>query len=271
VDGLSGIIRLVSEVTPVPVAEAPTEPEPAPEMTPSEADPSTVAATPTGASGLDRWVYLGWIVTPTSRHALVRIDSKQHLIVEGGERENAKVVKVERDHIMVDPLPLGEEGGPERRIDCAKANGLWAQGTPVGVDPALTQDPRAAAQAARMEAMKRMNARARQFPGHDNKDSAGGGKGEGTMMTEESGKKLAERLQQDISDEERLRAIEDAGILPGASASSRARALFNAGIPVGYDPVTAMAMKRHGIDPEAGEKAVMQLETVEENGGNPEQ
>lgn len=51
------------------------------------------------ASG--EWQYVGSIITPTSRHALIKIDADQHLIMEGAKEKNRTILAVEESYIKV--------------------------------------------------------------------------------------------------------------------------------------------------------------------------
>lgn len=98
----SMLTRLSAPVAPAP--EVPPEPMPNEPMT-TQAPAAPVA---TG-----EWAYVGSIITPQSRHALVRIDGQQRIFAVGAKERDTTLVVIEKDHIEIDL------GGKTQRIDLA--------------------------------------------------------------------------------------------------------------------------------------------------------
>jgi len=89
------------------VKPAPT-PKPVPETDPTE----TVATPPTApaAPAPSEWAYIGSIITPVSRHALIKVDGQQQIFGIGATQGNNKLVAIEKEYIDVDV------GGQVKRI-----------------------------------------------------------------------------------------------------------------------------------------------------------
>lgn len=97
---------------PPPETSGPTEPQPAP---------------PPPAVGQSDWTYIGHMIGPSFKRAIVQIGvpgggTPQMALGEGDVREGTTLVKIAPDHIMVDP---GD--GNQRRIDLASrtASASW--------------------------------------------------------------------------------------------------------------------------------------------------
>jgi hypothetical protein len=84
----------------------PTPPPPPPD---DSTQTTQTTAPPPPTSG--EWAYLGSIITPTNRHALVRVDGQQQIYGVGSQHQSDTLVAIEPGFIEV------ETSGVKRRVD----------------------------------------------------------------------------------------------------------------------------------------------------------
>ena len=88
------------------------------------------------------WAYIGSIITPANRHALVKVDGQQQIYSVGSTNKDAKLVAIEPDHIEVEiagsrkTINLAERTllapseGPKRPVAFRNAPNLGQPGGP---------------------------------------------------------------------------------------------------------------------------------------------
>lgn len=199
--------------------------------------PSTTTAQTTERS---KWTYLGSIVGPRSKNALVKIDDKQHIVPEGGEVGGVKLIAVGADHIKI------QEGeAEEEQIQITKPAGLvtGASTPPHPVTPAgganVPLDARRAA----------MGRNAPQPPNNLNPQQM-------QLLKKALGNPA-------VSERERMRVLEQVGFSPDMPPLDRARRHKEFDTPASADPFVARAMQQYGIDPASDNNDIIQrLEEV---------
>ncbi len=82
-----------------------------PVVNPIVEDDAKVAPPPPLSS---EWAYIGSIITPANRHALVKVNGQQQIYSIGSSHNDAKLVTIEPDHIEV------ESGGVKKTIRLAE-------------------------------------------------------------------------------------------------------------------------------------------------------
>lgn len=217
----------------VEVAVAPL-PDPPPPAPPVQAGPD--------------WAYIGSIITPTKRSALVKINGEQAILPLNAERDDAKLVTIEKDHIeiafhgekkKVDLTPrsqLAPSEPPKRQvsfrtppvINTPGANPAFAAGRS-GMFPPVTQPGQpmpATFDQARMAALAAREAARRNPPPVEPPQQ------HTAEMSDEMIKHLAEP---NVPNEERMKIFQNMGISPGDSVDEAMSKLKAAGL----DPNTA--------------------------------
>lgn len=88
--------------------------QPTPPPPPKVEEPVVADAPPPPVAAAE-WAYVGSIITPAERSALVRIDTAQTIMGLNESYNDVKLVVVEPDHIEIE-----KSGGPRQRIDLAE-------------------------------------------------------------------------------------------------------------------------------------------------------
>lgn len=85
--------------------------KPAPPPEPEGPAPEAAATPPTPPPQATEWAYVGSVLMGTNRHAVVRVNSEQHLMKPGDNQGDTKLVDVDARFITV------ETDGQQRQID----------------------------------------------------------------------------------------------------------------------------------------------------------
>lgn len=88
--------------------------QPAPAAPPAPVEEAPVVAAPTPPAPAGELAYIGSIITPSSRSALIRIDANQQILSVGETSNAVTLLTVEPEYIEIE-----KDHGPRQRIDLA--------------------------------------------------------------------------------------------------------------------------------------------------------